>query len=409
MRFDVPGKADKPSEQVTDKWNERIRQSYDSLTKSYGASRFIRLDGSELEDPARAPMKWFGEPMQPRRCIGDEWTQKLADWGDAGRRGLHHEYVEYAIIRRRDSQGRLRPKRVQVTTELREYWLCAAMHDPFQLRRMAQEILGFQPAWEMLYGVKDPFTLSLKQREIAFSTHTAGHGNDSGLIKIKVPAQPIGKLNTEQALFMKSPINGLDDLMYIAVFGARPFAVRTAEGVRPATRDEILHAYKVEYLACHHADPNVVMGGHKAAIEGRTVAFDNPVGIYLRSFAKDLFRFRDAPVPDRWVRFGRGQPGMYQRLEFGPGDEEDCYLDDIALVTGANAEPLTGGYQLLRHLEIGPLLLISGPSPVKEDEYVLIKSDTDPIDCVQSSDCQSFRKLIEKYEAENLPVEGGKR
>lgn len=222
MEFDVPGRADETNVLVTDKWNEKIRRTFDSLTKSYGESRFVRLDAAKFIQPARAPMKWFGDPLQPMRCIGDEWTRLLADWGDEGRRGLHHEYCEYAVIRRRDANGNLRPKRVQVTTELREYWLCVAMYDPFQLRRMTQEIIGYQPSWEMLYGIKDPFALSAKQREIAFSTYTAGHGNDTGLIKIKVPAQPVGKLNTEQALFMKNAINGLDDLLYIVVFGAKP-------------------------------------------------------------------------------------------------------------------------------------------------------------------------------------------
>ncbi|MFC5471211.1 hypothetical protein ACFPPD_21210 [Cohnella suwonensis] len=366
----------------------------------------MRLEASSFHNPVRAPMKWFGDPLQPRRCIGDEWTQRLADWGDIGRQGLHHEYCEYTVIHIPDSSGRLRPKRVQVTTELREYWVCVAIHDPHRLSAMAQEILGREPSWEELYGIKDPFALNEKQREIAFSTYTAGHGNDNTLINNKVPSQPIGKLNTEQALFMKSPINGLDDLMYIVVFGAKPYGVETDQGIRPATRDEILHYYKVEYLACHHADPNVVLGGQSAALEGRTAAFDNPMGIYLRSFAQQLFRYQNAPVPDRWIRWSRGMPGMYQRLEFGPDDEEEIYLDDISIWIGANKESLTGGYQLLRHLEIGPLVLLSEPSAVDEQEWVRLKPYSGAIHCVKPEDCLSFRKLILQYEAAKQPNNG---
>jgi len=57
---------------------------------------------------------------------------------------------------------------------------------------------------------------------IAFSTLVAGHGNDGKLVAAGVPAQPTGRLNTDNALFMTHPINGLDDLLYIVMFGAKP-------------------------------------------------------------------------------------------------------------------------------------------------------------------------------------------
>ncbi|KRF21755.1 hypothetical protein [Paenibacillus sp. Soil787] len=168
MPFDVPGMADEQSELVVDKWNETIRKTFDRLIKSFGESRFIQLEATSFNNPVRAPMKWFGDSLQPRRCIGDEWTQRLADWGDLGRRSLHHEYCEYVVIHKPDSYGQLRPKRVQVTTEMREYWVSVAIHDPNKLRKMAQEILGQQPSWEELYGTKDPFALNEEEREISF-------------------------------------------------------------------------------------------------------------------------------------------------------------------------------------------------------------------------------------------------
>ncbi|KRF21756.1 hypothetical protein [Paenibacillus sp. Soil787] len=202
---------------------------------------------------------------------------------------------------------------------------------------------------------------------------------------------------------MKSPINGLVDLMYIVVFGVKPYGVEKEQGIQPATRDEILHYYEVEYLACHHADPNVVLAGHSAATEGRTVAFENPLGIYIRSFARQLFLFQNMPVSDRWVRWSRGKPSIYQRLEFGPDDEEEIFLDDISILIGENKEPLTGGYQLLRHMEIGPLVLLSEPSAVTEQEWVRLTPYSGSIHCVKSEDCLSFRKLIHQYETAPKP------
>jgi hypothetical protein len=82
----------------------------------------------------------------------------------------------------------MRPKRVQVTTELREYWVCVAMHDPVALRALTKNVLGLEPAWEDLYGVGDPLALSVDQRKLAFSTFVAGHGNDRKLENLGVPA-----------------------------------------------------------------------------------------------------------------------------------------------------------------------------------------------------------------------------
>jgi hypothetical protein len=156
----------------------------------------------------------------------------------------------------------MRPKRVQVTTELREYWVCVAMHDPVALRALTKNVLGLEPAWEDLYGVGDPLALSVDQRKLAFSTFVAGHGNDRELENLGVPAQPVGELNTDNALFMTHPINGLDDLLYIVLFGAKPYARGDVADPQPATREQIFREFDVEHLACRHADPAAAMGAH---------------------------------------------------------------------------------------------------------------------------------------------------
>ena len=100
------------------------------------------------------------------------------------------------------------------------------------------------------------------------------------------------------------------------------------------------------------------------------MAFADPLGMYLIALAT-----RSVPHPGRaraaeWVRWGRGDEGMRQRLEFGPGDEDTEFLDDIVVAVGAADEPLTGGYQLLQQLEIGPLVVAAAGSPPADDEFV---------------------------------------
>ncbi|WP_414580771.1 hypothetical protein [Scytonema sp. PCC 10023] len=389
MVYDVPGRADQLSADLVQKWNEAIQSAYGNLQPDFG-SRFFTLDPSTLTNPIPAPIKWFGDPAEPNFCLGAEVARQLSDWGVRGRHNLHNEYCEYRIIEKADATGRMRPKRVQVTTELREYWVSVAKYDPKSVRAMAQSVLGFEPTWEDLYGVSDPLALTEEQREIAFSTVVAGQGNEP---------QPTGKLNTDYALFMTHPINGLDDLLYIVMFGAKPYASGTASNPKQATREQLFRQFGVEHLACRHADPNAAMGALGAAFNGHTVAFANPLGMYIRSFTKDVFLFNGEPIPDSWVRLSRGaSEEMYQRLEFGPSDDEPTFLDDITVAVGANEEPLTGGFQVVQQMEVGPLVVIGQPTPIAEDEYVILSASDAPIQCQEARICETIKSLKQEYD-----------
>ena len=120
----------------------------------------------------------------------------------------------------------------------------------------------------------------------------------------------------------------------------------------------------MEHLACRHADPAAALGAHGAAFAGRSVAFADPLGMYILSFSSNLFTYQGNPVPERWVRWGRGRRGMYQRLVFGPDDGDDAFLDDIRVSTGAADEPVTGGFQVVQQVEVGPLLVVGSPTTV---------------------------------------------
>lgn len=397
MVYDVPGNADKLSIELVTKWNDLIQAAYENLKSDFG-SRFFTLDPKSLTDAVEVTIKWFGDPAEPNFCLGRKVAQQLSDWGIRGRQALHNEYCEYRIIERIDDTGRLRPKRIQVTTELREYWVCIAMYDPDMVRSIAQRILGFQPTWEDLYGVSDPFKLTEEHREIAFSTMVAGNGNDRKLVAAGVPSQPIGRLNTENALFMTHPINGLDDLLYIVMFGALPYARRTSSGFEQVTQAQLFREFGVEQLACRHADPAAAMGAYGAVFNGQPVAFANPLGMYIQSFTKDVFLYQDHPVPDSWVRFSRGEQQMYQRLEFGPSDEESVFLDDIVVEIGSTQQPLTGGFQLLQHLEVGPLVAIGAATQVKEEEYVILNASDAAIKCSEAPVCNQIRSLKAEFD-----------
>ena len=398
-----PGNADALADDLVVGWNRTIQAAYDDLGADL-KSRFFSLDPGALVDPVdvSGAVKWFAPSAEPEFCLSTDWAEKLSDWGHRGRHGVQNEYCEYRVLFRLDGQGRSRPKRVEITTELREYWLFLAVADPELLRSTASAVLGQDVGWEELYQSPDPTVLSEAERKVAFARTVAGHGNDVQLERAGVPANPEGRLNRERALFMSHPINGLDDLLYIVMFGARPYALRADDvpsgADRKATLDDIFVAEQASQLRCRHADPAAAQGAYDQAYEGRTVAFSDPLGMYIVGFRSAAFEYDGRAIPEAWIRRSRGSEGKYQRLEFGPPDDSSAFLDDITVTAGATQEPLRGGYQVVTHLEIGPGILVGDGDPVGEDEYRAIPK-ADPILCREAPVCSTtIEPLRRQYE-----------
>jgi hypothetical protein len=400
MSYDAPGHADELTGELRERWNETIARAFAAQNDAL-KTRFFTLDpGALVQARPTDAIKWPGDPGKPAFCVGEANAQALSDWGLTGRRAVQLEYCEYMVLTARDETGALRPKRVEVTTEFREYWACVAMHDPELVRAMATDVLGEQPSWEELYGVADPHALSAEEREIAFGHTVAGHGNDRRLRVAGVPAQPTGRLNMERALFMTHPINGIDDLIYVAIFGAHAYCVLERDTRRQASGDDVFSAFKVKHLACNHADPTISLGVYDRVFRGGQVAFADPIGMYIREPNLAVFTYAGAPLPQDWVRFSRGRPGSYQRLVFGPPDEHEAFLDDVTLALGASEQPLTGGYQLLRELEIGPLMSVGEAPPIEDDEWETLEPAAGTIACDDEESCKAVRDLLVRYEAE---------
>jgi hypothetical protein len=395
LPYDTPGRADQLPDSLVSAWNKTIQSNYDDLVAQHG-TRFFSMDPAM---PGAAPVQvdWFADPAEPAVCVTEAVAQALCDWGPRGRHGVQDEYCEFATISQTDSTGKLRAKRVEITTELAEYWTCLAAADPDRVRALASSILGQDVSWTDLYG-GDPHAMEEPARRVAFAREMAGHGLHDDLKAAGVGPDPRGRLNQDRALFMTHPINGLDDLIYIVLFGAKPYAGKEADGTRrQAQRDEIFRASQTDYLACRHADPTAAMAACGAAYGGLQVAFADPLGMYIQAFEKDALLYKGNPVPEEWVQPSRGSEGMYQRLVVGPPDDDDAYLDDITVATGAAERPLTGGYQLLKLVSVGPLLVAAKTDPPAEDEYVDLPP-VEPIPCHEADFCTTVARLKHDYD-----------
>lgn len=398
--MDVPGRADQVSDEFKVLWANYVSDTYNSLRQDY-SSRFFHPPGTQLTEPNDLRSRWFADPLEPRTCMGETVARQLCDWPIEGRFNLHDEYCEYHVTYAVDATGKMRPKRVAVSTEMREFWTLAAQHDPELVRRMATEVLGVQPSWRDLYGIDDPLTASLEQRRALFIRQTAGNGNfENG------PRRPQGALNTHNLLFMSVGVNGLDDLLFIHMFGSLLYSVDDVGGLRPATRDEIFLQRSRPDLSCRNSDPEAALATQERVQQGQPVTFADPVGIYIHSFTQKKFIYEDAVIPDNWVRWRRGQPGMFQRLEVGPTDDEDVFLDEIFVREGAEEAQLTGGYQIVTNVEVGPLMIYGKAEPIDQKDHVLLQRDPRRIDCSEAGVCATIRSLKDRYDAEHRPPNG---
>ncbi|HEV7876624.1 hypothetical protein [Bradyrhizobium sp.] len=412
MPYSVPGKADQASQAVIDAWNAQIKFNFDDLwgrgladSKPYFIDDPGKLTNAAFTDAVR----WSGAPAEPRTCLDETWAQRLSDWGERGRTSFQNEYLEYTLIYATDQTGKVRPKRFTATTELAEYWTTVASVDPVQLRAMAKDVLGRDVSYAELYGSNnaDPTHLSPATRRIAFATQVAGNGQHDDLKDANVPANPIGSLNRENALFMRQPINGLDDLVYIVMFGARPYAVNGPQGRRRAENYEIFRSQQTDFLACRNADPHAARGAYNQVIsqingnaaKSSRMALADPLGMYIRGFNSGAFTWNGAAVPQDWIRWRRGGPGMWQRLEFGPPDDSPAFLDDIMERIGATQQPVSGGYRLVRGIEVGPGVMVEPASSVNP-QWIDIPA-AQPLDCTMADVCTGVALARADWETEH--------
>lgn len=406
MPYNVPGNvdADVLTPELINIWNEMIQRVYKIRRVSLG-SRFSAPNADDFPSDGPLTIQWSAHPKEPEVCLNAEKAKKLCDWGSQGHQ-LHNEYCEYRIITDENGQK----KRIQVTTELREYWVMLAKYAPEILQQKVQEVLRLKesPKWPELYGpgVENPAALSPEQREIKFAVWMAGHGGDPNLIYRGVPPKPVGPLNTKNLLFMTNPGNGLDNLFYLLMFGAHAYTYQQNPIIGA---EQIFKRFNREQWSCRHTDPAAAYPTATAAFNGQAVAFKDPLGVYIKLFNRNKFYLGTKKVNEvrsHWIRESRGEENMWQRLEFGPDDDEPETLEDITI--GENGPPLEGGYQLLEQITVGPRVRQRGqleemrPQP---DEFV----EVEPFEEFTCGDSEKLCKLIvelyDQYQAENpLPL-----
>jgi hypothetical protein len=84
-------------------------------------------------------------------------------------------------------------------------------------------------------------------------------------------------------------------------------------------------------------------------------------------------------------------------MEFGPSDNEDIYLDDIVVSIGGGDVKLTGGFEVVQQMEVGPFVVVGGKSVVPAGKYKEIMGGNEPIRCNMASACENIEALYQEY------------
>jgi hypothetical protein len=253
---------------------------------------------------------WTALPVRVERCLGRERALALLD----GRRDLQEEYAEWRTVR--DAGGKL--VRVELTTELRDYWRVLAEHEP----ERAADIVGG------LTGHAPPDVARL------------------------------GRLNDgrDGICFMTHRNNDLAALARLAAAAAMPCA---ADG-RRATAREVIALLGDAALAGRASDPVVVETLGRLAGERRLVALADPAGVLVAGVQHARLRTPGGePVPRDWFATSRGG----RRLVFAVPAGEGFAAGD--LVDAATERPIRHGAQIAELVQLRLPLRASAPGAAR--------------------------------------------
>src|SRR3954447_6531784 len=159
--YRAPGAVETLPENLSTAWNRDIDSAFEDALSEFMAPRGYppadragRFVSSRPIDGHEVRLKWRPAPRQLVACLGRRRARAICDSEHifsfdnapdntlAGGREWHVECCEFKILSRYDeNMGRLRPKRVEITTELPTYWVCLARESPSMVLELARQVL----------------------------------------------------------------------------------------------------------------------------------------------------------------------------------------------------------------------------------------------------------------------------
>jgi hypothetical protein len=293
------------------------------------------------DTPGLTAPDWTGFPTRVAECLTRAQALRLLD----RTRALQEEYVEWRVVRDGDTI-----RRVELTTELADYWRVLAAHEPERTLELVAEFAGERPA--DVHDGLDPQAL------------LTGPYNDG----------------THAICCMVQRSNTLEALLALAAAATTPRIVRDVVSgrLRCLTCDESIPMFEGAAQLGRSSDPVLVERFGRLAFEGRLVALDDPVGVYIAGVEQTRLRTPDGePVPSEWFQLTRGG----QRLVLAPQGMAVSDLVDVA-----TEQPIRHGGQIAELVQLKLRLRVSEPGVVGSEmpePVELERAAADPRDCAE--------------------------
>jgi hypothetical protein len=381
-----------PSDDVQHELGEQAAAEWDRRVVGCVAKAIARADPatSLVQDldaslHLRASVDWTGLPTRISGCLTRRRALELLDDSTipGGVRMLQEEYLEWRVVR---DGGHVR--RMEITTELREYWCVLAAYEPARTLALVAELAGEDDVPpQAVYGDLDPYRRDVgpTERERAFQE------------QMLATASPAGPYNDGRRAIccMVQRSNSLEAVATLAAAASSPRFVRdVSDGHRRClTCSEAIPLLADAALAGRASDPVVVERLGQLAFEGRRIAFEAPVGVFIQDVEHTrLVTPRGEDVPCEWFTFSRGslgedQPG-YRRLTFEVPPEAGLAVDE--LIDVATETPLRYGAQLADLVRVALFFRVSKGAALRvPDSPVELR---DP-----GQDAEQCRELRERY------------
>ncbi|GAB5447929.1 hypothetical protein [Gymnodinialimonas sp.] len=377
-------------------WNDTIINEVETAQQTAFSDHFKLLPDADWPD-GEAVVDWGGVPRILENCLGATRAAKFCDWktpvGDLGRVFGQDEYLEWRTVHNR--AGKL--VRVEITTELAKYWEILAGHHPMTCLRILGRFAGEDMAtWQEVYGDVDPFApgVTTQQRSDAFNR-----------MMVRPPSGPVRSPynNGQKAIaFLSKPVSSLHAAVALFVRAAAPLAKMVDGEEVMMSGPEAIASTTQAAIDCRNSDPTMVGRMIQEVWNGAAVAFDDPVGVYIRSFAHTtLVDDTGVPMPLDWVDFQRGSrpsAGVGQErsqrlvIEVPPG--KGFVLGDM--FNKHTNERIEYGYQIAELVKAACYFRTSA------DGFVTTPRIVQPVgalaDCTSEGNCNFWRALFNEFE-----------
>lgn len=391
-----PGNLNDLTGAARDEWNTVVAKLIVQAVNDSQTQHFVAQLPTNMTHPPDV-VDWDGIPARVQTCLRSRnKAMELSDWttgeGDRGRAVCHEEYMEWRTVR--DPAGKI--TRVEITTEVQEYWITLARHDPVKLlARVAQFASEPTIPYQAVYGSVNPNAPSTTpdQREAGFRSMMLPRRGT-----LLPPRSPYN--NGQKAIcFLSQSVNSLGAAVFLAAFAGFPYAAVVGDGdPRPLTGAEAIASTKQSAVDCRNSDPTIVGAVIGQAFQGRQIALDDPPGLYITNVNAARLRQPDGQtlVPESWFNQMRGVPSddgrpRAQRLVLEVPADLPFVVGD--LIDSQTGETIDFGWQIAQLVKVGLYVRVGGSVPGGPRVEALKPTAR----CADQAECELYRRLHEEF------------